>query len=272
MNSSVDAANLLREQIRVERYSLRMWIGLGLGIALFLIPMQQFMEFAKLRGEPVNVLDGFLYSVTDPQSSMLIVLGYLFMLSDAPFVNERTLQVVIRTSKKAWNSSCIIYIGLLAVFYYGMILLLSMLMLSENAYWGDSWSIPLVQAAKQGNLMIFRFSVSFPYWQFMQNYSPVYACFLVFEGNVLYAFLLGSILYVGNLGMKHSLGTWVALCVHFSGYIARKEWNPQWSLQSYASPAENGNVLPLAALIAIAIFISYFRVKNIDYHVMDKDI
>ena len=147
---------LLREQFRFEKRTCRMWLGIGMGVSLFFFSVQQFMEFVQLRGEPANILDGFLYSATDPQSSMLIVLGYLFLLSDAPFVNERTLQLVIRTSRKIWNSSCIMYIGLMAFFYYGTILLLSMLLLAENGYWGESWSIPLSQVAQNGNLMIFR--------------------------------------------------------------------------------------------------------------------
>ena len=263
---------LLREQFLFENRTCRMWLGIGMGVSLFFFSVQQFMEFVQLRGEPANIFDGFLYSATDPQSSMLIVLGYLFLLSDAPFVNERTLQLVIRTSRKIWNSSCIMYIGLMAFFYYGTILLLSMLLLAENGYWGESWSIPLSQVAQNGNLMIFRFSVSFPYWNFMQEYSPIHACALVFIGNCLYAFFMGCMLYLGNLGMKYSLGTWAVLFVHFSGYIARREWNPKWSLQSYSSPAENGNFFPLAVLAVAIVLISYIRVRNIDYQVLDKEI
>ena len=85
---------LLREQFRFEKRTCRMWLGIGMGVSLFFFSVQQFMEFVQLRGEPANIFDGFLYSATDPQSSMLIVLGYLFLLSDAPFVNERTLQFV----------------------------------------------------------------------------------------------------------------------------------------------------------------------------------
>lgn len=203
---------------------------------------------------------------------MLIILGYLFLLSDAPFVNERTLQLVLRTSKKMWNSSCLLYIVLQATVYYLAILFFSMIFGASNGYLGESWSVPLAQVARQGTLMIFQFDVSFPYWFFMQEYSVLQACGLTLIGCILYASVLGCILYVGNLGTRYSIGTWFAVFVHFSGYIARKEWNSQWSLQSYASPAENGSFIPLLVGVALLMCFSYIWVKRIDYHVMDKDV
>lgn len=272
MNKLRKTARLFLEQMRFEIHTVRMWLGIGIGLSMFIVQVRQFAEFVRLRGEPVNLLEFFLYGVVSPQSNMLIILGYLFLLSDAPFVNERTLQLVLKTSKKMWNSSCLLYIVLQAAFYYLAILFLSMIWGAGNGYFGESWSIPLAQAARQGTLMIFQFDVSFPYWTFMQEHSVLEACGLTFVGCILYASVLGCILYVGNLGNGYSAGTWAAVFVHFSGYIARKEWHPQWSLQSYASPAENGSFLPLLAGVVLLMCFSYIRVKRIDYHVMDKDI
>lgn len=263
---------LFLEQMRFERYTVRMWLGILLGLAMFMVQIRQFVEFVYVRGEPVNLLELFMYGVINPQNNMLVILGYLFLLSDAPFVNERTLQLVLRTSKKTWNSSCLLYIVAQAFLYYFVLLLFSMLFIQKYGYWGEIWSIPLTQAARQDILMIFQFNVSFPYWSFMQGHSVIQACGLTLTGSVLYASLLGIILYVGNLGGRYSVGTWLAVFVHFSGYITRKEWNPQWSLQSYASPAENGSFIPLLAGFALLACVSYILIKKMDYCVIDKDV
>ena len=203
---------------------------------------------------------------------MLVVLGYLFLMSNAPFIHERTGQLVMRTSRRIWGSSCLCYILVQAMIYYLFIFLFSILISQEYGYWGSSWSIPLSQTASQETIMIFQFQISFPYWQFMQEYTVIQAAILTYVGNVLYVCVLGMILYVFNLNNRVSLGTWIAVFVHFSGYITRKEWNPKWSLQSYASPAENGNIIPLAVIVVILGAISFFYVKKMDYCVIERDI
>lgn len=120
--------------------------------------------------------------------------------------------------------------------------------------------------------MIFQFQISFPYWRFMQEYTVIQALLLTYIGNVLYVCVLGLILYVFNLNNRISLGTWIAVFVHFAGYITRKEWKLKLSLQAYASPAENGNIIPLVILTVILAAISLVYVKKMDYCVLEKDI
>lgn len=61
MKKGVIALKLLAEQMRFEYHTVRVWLGIGIGLTMFLISVQQFMEFVKLRGEPVNLMDCFLY-------------------------------------------------------------------------------------------------------------------------------------------------------------------------------------------------------------------
>ncbi|RHT12953.1 hypothetical protein DW836_09975 [Ruminococcus sp. AM34-9LB] len=263
---------LVREYLRFEYGTVRVWLGIGIGLALFLIPLQQFTKFVRLRNEPVNLMEGFLYGILDPQQSMLVVLGYLFLISDAPFIYARTSQLIVRTSKRVWNSSGLFYILIQAAFYYLFLLSFSMFFLSRQGYLGDSWSIPLSQVARQEQVMLFQFQIYFPYWEFMKKYTVIQACFLAYLGNVLYAFVLGEILYVFNIKGRLSLGTWIAVFVHFSGYITRKEWKTELSLQAYASPAENGSFAPLLWLALLLCVFSYSYIRKIDYCVIEKEI
>lgn len=50
---------LVREYLRFEYGTVRVWLGIGIGLALFLIPLQQFTKFVRLRNEPVNLMEGF---------------------------------------------------------------------------------------------------------------------------------------------------------------------------------------------------------------------
>lgn len=263
---------ILCDHLRFELHTARVWLGMGMGMALCVQTLQGIIAFSAAKGEPLNIMEGFLYCILDPQNSMLIVLGYLFLISDAPFVNERTLQVVVRSLRKSWNTGCWLYIVLQACFYYAVVLGFSMILLRQCGYWGDAWSVPTVQVAKNINLMSFNYQVSFPFWDFMKENTVITGAILAWWGNVLYASMLGGILYLGNLGNRYSLGTWAAVALHFTGYITRKEWNSQWSLQCYASPAENGNFYPLYIILLLVILVSCWRVKRIDYHIMDKDV
>lgn len=263
---------ILKEQIRFEIRRARTWMGIAIGLALSIDIMRNLALYSASRQEPVNVLEGFLYCVLDPQNSMLFVLGYLFLISDAPFINERTLQVVVRARRRTWNTGCLFYIMAQAVLYYLVLLVWTMAQLAECGYMGKAWSIPTVQAAQNVNVIASNFEVSFPFLSFMQEHTVIGAVLLAMLGNILYAVILGIILYIGNLGNVASIGTWVAVVIHFTGYITRREWKWQWSLQSYASPADNGTFVPLYVILGILVVLSYMKVKNIDYHVIDKDV
>lgn len=271
MKTVIKTLRLFIEQMRFELHTTRVWLGVTMGLALFLVPLEKFLSFTKFRNEPVNILDGFLYVALNPQQSMLIILGFLFLLSDAPFIHERTSQITIRTSKRIWNSSCLLYIFSQAVLYYLFLLIFSMLLLCRYGYWGEIWSLPITQIAKQDTLMISQFNTSFPYWEFMKDHSVFQACLLTFTGNVLYACMLGEVLYVLNLNTRFSIGTWAAVFLHFSGYITRKEFNPRWSLQDYASPATNNTFVPLFLLILLFTLLSYWYIKRMDYCIIDKE-
>lgn len=262
---------ILQHQMKFERHTARVWLGIGMGMALCVHILVRVSAYSAARGEPVNVMEGFLYCVLEPQNMMLLSLGYLFLISDAPFVNEQTLQVVVRTQRRAWNTGCLLYIVAQACFYYLALLGFSMLLLGKHGYIGMAWSIPTVQASQNINVIISNFRVSFPYWEFIQENTVISAVALTLWGNILYSSMLGGILYLGNLGSRYSLGTWMAIVVHFSGYITRREWNGQWSLQTLSSPAENDNFCPFYIIFLVIALASYWRAKRMDYHIVDKD-
>lgn len=263
---------ILRNQFKFETHTVRMWLGIGIGMSLCIRILLNVSAYSVARGEPVNIMEGFLYCVLEPQNSMLLSLGYLFLISDAPFVNERTLQIVVRTRKRTWNTGCLLYIFIQSCFYYLTLLGFSMLLLGKHGYLGRAWSIPTVQAAQNINVIISNFQVSFPYWKFIQENTVISAVILTMWGNILYTSVLGGILYLGNLGNTYSLGSWAAIIIHFSGYITRREWNGQWSLQVLASPAENDNFYPFYIIFIVITIVSYWQSGRMDYHIMDKDI
>lgn len=264
--------SIVCHQFRYEKNTAKFWLGIGMGMAICANILALLLKYSQIRGEPINVMEGFLYCLLDPQNVMLTTLGYMFVISDAPFINEWTLQIAVRVQRKKWALGCIIYILLQAALYYLVIFLFSVCILQKNGYIGLSWSVPTVQAAQNVNVTISNFGISFPYWEFMKHNTVLKAVILTLWGNVLYSGMIGAILYLGNLNNNYALGTWMAMIVHLSAYIARRDWKWEWSLQIWASPAENRGFVPFYIILLVLAVISLYKIKKVDYQNLDKNI
>lgn len=251
------------DTLRITMLTIKFWLGVSIGIILILKYTVQFIGFSLEINQPINILEPFFYVCNNFKTSMFIFLGLLLILSDAPFVKSRTLQLVCKTTRRIWNISVIADIVLLTFFYYGSLMIFSICITAFNGYIGISWSIPMVEVATGNQLAMTRFNLAFEYYEYILENSLVLASIKSFFGVMLYGILEGLILYTFNMNSKWSVGIISAIAVHFLSYVAFTENIRKYSLLTYSIGAEEKTYVILF-LIIIVYKISSIRCEYVD--------
>ncbi len=264
MSKTYTLLKVIWDSLKTDISSIKLWIGVLTGIVLTLQYTSQFLWFSMKIGQPVNVLEPFFYICNNFKTSMFIFPGLLLVLSDAPFAKSRTLQVICRITRRMWNVSVAAHIVLLALFYYGILLLFSIGIASLNGYIGTAWSIPMVEIAAGNQLAMVKYNLSFENYGYIAENSIAAAIMKSFCGVTLYGITEGLFLYTFNMNVKWEAGTVLAIIIHFSSYITFVEKMEKYSLLAY-SMAIGEKTYAIFLLIAIVVYkIADIKCKYID--------
>lgn len=203
-----------RESIFKMKYIASFLIGLSAALAALL-------PYLDATGnESIQVLEPFIILLSDKTYATFIFLGYFFIISDAPFVNGRVEQTLLRTNRRRWKNSIVLYMVTQTALYYGFLLLVTVVPSIPRGYVGNVWSQSFYMLSKYGsNAMLHKYGVVVPEATFLSMGGPVSAAihsvFLMF----LYSFTLAMIVLVFSLGTSRLIGSICALGVHFVGYL-----------------------------------------------------
>lgn len=266
----------------------RIYMGLLLGAALVVIPTRNYVFFAVHLNEPMNILEPFVILGSLREHMTFILLGLLLILSDAPFVNQRTTYTIIRTSRKSWLIGSLMYIFISSAIYYLFILCISMLVASYNGFMANFWSDPMYTLSIQRpNSALTDYGVYFPYSDLIRNLSPLMAVLHTYLLSVAYGAILSAIMFSVNLYRGKILGNVAALGVHATGYILISEalfTVPKFSLLANSllgSHSFSGNVTTpfllrfsyslFATIIWVICLFALFAMKRFDYRISVGD-
>lgn len=193
-----------------------------LGTALCLKNCYGYLSFANGIGSPVNIFEPYIIIGSRIPFLMGIMLGYLLLLSDAPFVSLASKYEMLRVSQKKWFWSQAIYIFLSCILYSLYILVLTGIVafLYSQTYLQNMWSNVMdLTAFKQTDLVIKKYAFSFAFPELISSVSPFGAAFLTVVFNSLYMVFIGVCIFVVNLACSAGFGWIVAALVHMAGYI-----------------------------------------------------
>jgi len=210
-------------QIRDWFTSPRILVALALGIVFTYVDVANFMKYVDMTKENVQIFEPYIYLMSNYGSFSFILLGFILLISDAPFVSQRSLYSVIRCTRKRWVSGMMFYILLSALLYFGIVLLASMAFVATNAYMADIWSAPMYSLAAYQPQGAQDIGVAFPYLGILRVLSPAAAGFQTLALNVLYGTMLGMLAFVINLNNRRLIGSFVAVGVHAVGWIMISE-------------------------------------------------
>ena len=264
-------------EFKIEIHSKRVLLGYLVGIVMILKQSAGYLLYSNEIGLSVNVLEPFIVAGNNYNTVMFLVLGWLLVISEAPFVNSNSTFLMYRTQRTTWNYAMTLYIMVQGIFYYAITAVSSIVISVFNGYFANIWSPAIIKLSSDGN-KVNALEVYFPYPQFMRQESVFSAFIITWSLCLLYGIVLALVLYVFNLFTNQIVGAVAAFLFHFLGYELMKEGYMviiKYSLLARSVPvlligSELDATLPqsyvlFALLIVILIFISGRIVKYVDF-------
>ena len=207
---------ICKHQLHLAFSSPRIYISFFLGCVIQIISAMPLLDFSKRIQKPLCIWEGAVYFCCDTYIIAASFLGIIIMVSDIPFSSENETYTLLRTSRRKWVAGKILYLFSICSLYYFCIFLVGMIFIAENAYVGNFWSESVYYLTKQGEWG--DTSLYFPYSHILLL-SPFKATIVGFLLNTGYGFLMSLLLFLFNLKLSRSLGYFVTMMIHITGYI-----------------------------------------------------
>lgn len=257
-----------------EWHNKRVIMGFLLGISLFGYWLNLFLQYALDIGEPVNILEAFIVVEHHHKSILFLIVGWLLILSDAPFMKKNTYLSLCRSSRKKWDAAMLQYIMVQAFLYVAGIVVVSAVVSSLCGFLGNMWSSPVYDLAMDTNNHLgVKYNISFPWVNVMQAMTVPQAFMITFILLFLYLILIGFLLYVCNLLLKEIYGILIVFSIQILGYLLQQEGFTHLSFMAKAIPgyAIDGNggqwkvVVLFCAIILVLALISFWLIGWVDF-------
>lgn len=257
-----------------EWHNKRVIMGFLLGISLFGYWLNLFLQYALDIGEPINILEAFIVVEHHHKNMLFLIVGWLLILSDAPFMKKNTYLSLCRSSRKKWDAAMLQYIMVQAFLYVAGIVVVSAVVSSLCGFWGNMWSSPVYDLAMDTNNHLgVKYNISFPWVNVMQAMTVPQAFMITFILLFLYLVLIGFLLYVCNLLLKEIYGILIVFSIQILGYLLQQEGFTHLSFMAKAIPgyAIDGNggqwkvVVLFCAIILVLALISFWLIGWVDF-------
>lgn len=257
-----------------EQRNKRVIMGFILGFALFGYWLNNFVQYALDTGEPVNILEAFIVVEHHQKTLLFLVLGWLLIISDAPFIKRNTYLMLCRSSRKTWDIAMLQYIIIQAFLYVTGIAVVSVVVSTFFGYSGNMWSSPVYNLAMDtANHLGVKYNITFPWANIMEVMSVPQAFMITFVFLFIYLVLIGSLLYVCNLLLKEIYGILIVFGIQISGYLLQQEGFTQLSIMAKAIPGYcvDGNggqwkvIVMFGTIILILVLITLWLIGRVDF-------
>ncbi len=249
-------AVITKGMFQQEQRSGRVVMGYLLGFAVMGYWIACFLRYAADTGEPVNMLEAFCVVEQHYVNMLFLVLGWLLVVADAPFIKGNLYLLLYRCGRKRWNMGMLFYIFVQAFFYTGAMAAFSVIVSSPFGFAGDIWSSPVYALALDvGNNIGVKYNITFPWLEMMKAMSVPQAFAVTFLFFYLYLALMGVLLYTFALLFSGNTGMGAVMGVHLAGYLRMMDGHIKTSLLARAIP---GNFIDgtLSYLQSAALFLS----------------
>lgn len=179
---------------------------------------QPMIRFSVRQNAPIQIFEPFISMFTSMTITLFPMLGLLFLLNDAPFIEDDTLYLLIRSSKGSWAAAQIGYMVSLIIIYYFLIFSATCLICAERAYCDNRWSeiaylLSSTQAGTVENVPIIIDA------GMLWGTLPLCAMIHTFALACLYGCFVGMLLFLINLLSGRLIGFGTVLFVHILSYI-----------------------------------------------------
>lgn len=264
--------NILREECRDKRVIM----GFVLGIAIFGYWLYFFLQYVWDTGEPVNILEAFIVIENHNINMLLLVIGWILIISDAPFIKGNIYLILYRSNRTRWNMGMMLYIMLQAFLYVTCIAVVSVLVSSIWGFSGNMWSSPVYNLAmdKANNLGV-EYNITFHWTNIMENMTVPQAFGISFLFMWLYLVFLGVLLYVCNLLLKEIYGIIIVFGIQIWSFLIQQTEAGVGgfsllakSMPGYSIDGSGGQwktALLFVGMILSLLLISLWMVRRVDF-------
>ncbi|MCQ2535222.1 MAG: hypothetical protein MJ172_11755 [Clostridia bacterium] len=212
----------IRTTYLTKMFSFKSLAALCLGVSICIYNIYAYFAFANYIGEPIQILEAFVMTGNYLHFFLPFFLGNLFLVSDAPFIDDMCRYEIIRIGRQRWITDKIIYIILASITYTFLIFLSTLIssIICCQVYISNHWSNAiLILAEEQPIFAANSFRLIFPYPGLTSSLSPLAAMIMTFIFCTLYSIFIAMILLVFNVFWQKKYGFIVASVVHILGYV-----------------------------------------------------
>ena len=257
-----------------EQRSGRVIMGYLLGYAVMGYWMSGFLRYAADTGEPINVLETFCVVEQHYVNMLFIILGWLLVVADAPFMKGNIYLLLYRCGRKRWNMGMIFYIMMQAFLYTAAMAAFTIMISSFFGFAGNMWSSPVYSLALDAtNSIGAKYNITFPWLAMMKAMSVPQAFAVTFLFLYLYLAFMGTLLYAAALLFSGIAGMAIVMGGHLAGYLRMMYGYTETSLLARAVP---GNFIDgtlsywqsaalFLELIAVLIVLSSVFVRKTEF-------
>lgn len=168
----------------------------------------------------------FPFLTCDANSVLIVLILFVILLCDAPFLYQYQKYTIVRVGKTIWIRAQILYIAITALFFWLFVAAASVLSLLPNVVFSNEWGKVLGTLAQSPPGGAFRLSFSISY-KIILEFSPVQAFLVAIFLAWFVSFLIGLIILYFNMSRQKSLGVVIAFALilmqHFA-YMASGYW------------------------------------------------
>lgn len=156
-----------------------------------------------------------------------LMLGFVMLISDAPFRTRQQGLVMQRTGKRAWLAGQLLYLFAVSLGFTVLMWVLSWIWLLPELNWSKNWGPMLTTLAINGGVPPgYEVWLDFPY-DVVKNTDPLTVTLWCSTAMIAVCFLLGVIMTACNLWMKKGWGAVIIAALTAISLIPdTKSFNP----------------------------------------------
>lgn len=138
-------------------------------------------------------------------SFLPFMLGFVLLISDAPFRTQQQRFVMQRTGKRAWLTGQLLYILAVSVGFTLILWVLSLIWFLPHLEWDGDWGMLLRNVAMNGLPGEYGAYMAFPY-SLVKSGNPIQVILWCMGAMSAVCFLLGVMMAACNLWLRKGLG------------------------------------------------------------------
>ncbi|NBJ93002.1 hypothetical protein [Parablautia muri] len=261
------AIRITNGMLRQEIGSVRGIMGYLLGVTFLALSLNDFLGYAMEMKEPVNICEAFIVSENQGVAGRFWVLGYLLVISDAPFAKGNTYLLLYRSGRRIWNMGMLLYISTQAFMYTMCLAVVSVVASIPYGFFGGLWSSPVYMLGTNASSAVAeKYYVFFEGVGMMKYMTALQAFGITFLYMLCYFIFLGVLLYVCNLVLGSFWGLAAVATAHLGGVIlsviARVHQSPAYYVDGTGSYWKYPGMM--LAFILVMSLVSLFAAERVD--------